>query len=214
MGKAKGIVSIGWSANFAYAIGLIVSDGSLSKDGRHIDFTSKEISLIRNFQTALGINYKVGKKVRGQEKQKKYYRIQIGDVQFYRFLESIGLMPNKTKIIKRVEMPTEFFFDFLRGFFDGDGHFYSYYDKRWAKSYMFYTVFSSASPDFIHWLQERIRDEIDISGHITNSKTQSVYQLKYAKKESRVLLQKMYKNLDNLYLSRKYLKILRSSAIV
>jgi len=30
-----------WSADFAYAVGLLTTDGSLSIDGRHINLTSK-----------------------------------------------------------------------------------------------------------------------------------------------------------------------------
>lgn len=46
--KPKGKVKIEWNENFAYAIGLIVTDGSLSIDGRHINFTSKDLEQIQN----------------------------------------------------------------------------------------------------------------------------------------------------------------------
>ena len=38
-----------WSENLAYAIGLIATDGSLSNDGRHLNFTSKDIDQIQTF---------------------------------------------------------------------------------------------------------------------------------------------------------------------
>lgn len=60
--KPKGKVNIKWSANFAYAIGLIVSDGSLSKDGRHISFTSKDKERVDNFNKALGAEYHYAKR--------------------------------------------------------------------------------------------------------------------------------------------------------
>ena len=34
-------IKIKWSSKFAYAMGLLATDGNLSKDERHIDFTSK-----------------------------------------------------------------------------------------------------------------------------------------------------------------------------
>src|SRR3989338_3508871 len=113
--KPRGRVNIKWSASFAYAIGLIVTDGSLSKDGRHISFTSKDLELVNKFQQALDIEYHIGKKARGSEKEKKYYVIQIGDVILYRFLQQIGLMPNKSKVIGAIKVPPKYFFDFLRG---------------------------------------------------------------------------------------------------
>lgn len=75
MNKPHKKVQIKWSSNFAYAIGLLVTDGCLSSDGRHIDFTSKDLELINNMQTALHINLLVGKKNSGSQHEKKYFRI-------------------------------------------------------------------------------------------------------------------------------------------
>ncbi|MCR4312422.1 MAG: hypothetical protein NUV56_04005 [Candidatus Uhrbacteria bacterium] len=72
MAKPKAKVNIVWSPKFAYAIGLIVSDGNLSPDGRHIHFTSKDKILASHFLTALDIvGSRIGKKSRGGEKLKK-----------------------------------------------------------------------------------------------------------------------------------------------
>lgn len=57
--KPKGKVCIRWSGNFAYAIGLLVSDGSLSKDGRHVSFVSVDIDQVENFLMALDISNKI-----------------------------------------------------------------------------------------------------------------------------------------------------------
>ena len=130
-------VKIRWSADFAYAIGLLVTDGNLSKDNRHISFTSKDYELIENLQIGLGINENVGKKARGGEKEKKYFVLEFSDVIFYRFLLSIGLMPAKSKILGEIAVPRLYMMDFLRGHFDGDGSFFSYFDPRWRSSFMF-----------------------------------------------------------------------------
>ena len=89
-----------WSHNLAYLVGLIASDGSLSKDGRHIDFTSKDFDQIQTFAGILGLKNKIGDKSSSYGKGRKYFRIQFSDVKFYRFLLMIGLFPNKTKTIK------------------------------------------------------------------------------------------------------------------
>jgi len=154
--KPQNKVLIRWSSEFAYAIGLLVTDGSLSKDGRHIVLVSKDREMIENFMKALDFQNKIGRHSRGSSIDKKYYRVQFGDVNFYNFLLKIGLMPNKTKIIRDVKIPSKYFFDFLRGHFDGDGSFYSYWDPRWRSSFMFYTVFVSASKNHIEWLQKFI----------------------------------------------------------
>ena len=196
-----------WSPEFAYAIGLIVTDGSLSKDKRHIVLTSKDEEMMFNFQKALGIENNIGKKNSGSQKEKKYFVTQIGDVLLYRFLESIGLENNKTKTIQEVAIPDSYFADFLRGHFDGDGCFYSYWDPRWKSSFMYYVTFISASRKHIDWLRGEVDRLYRVKGHCSDKPAGSVYQLKYAKKESNVILKKMYYKEDVLCLSRKRLKI-------
>lgn len=137
--------------------------------------------------------------------EKKYYVIQFGDVNFYRFLISIGLMPNKSKIIAQLKIPSEYFFDFLRGHFDGDGYCYSYWDKRWKSSFMFYVGFISASKEHIFWLRNEIKNALHIEGHLTNGKR--VIQLKYAKKQAKIIISKIYYRKNLPFLSRKYKKL-------
>lgn len=203
--KPKGQVKIEWSSHFAYAIGLLVTDGCLSPNGRHIIFVSKEVEQLQNYMQALGVTKKIGENRSGSGKYVS--RVQLGDVLFYQFLRSIGISPNKTKTIGKILIPPKYFFDFLRGCFDGDGSTYSYYDPRWKSSFMFYTVLVSASKKHISWLQKEIYLHMKIRGHITKSKNSSVFQLKYAKADSLQLLRKMYAGKDIIYLSRKRLKI-------
>lgn len=200
-------VKIKWSPEFAYAIGLIVTDGNLSPDGRHIIFTSKDLELAVHFKKCLNLQNIIGKKSNGSQKEKKYFVVQFGDVNFYKFLVIIGLMPNKTKIIGSIKIPKKYFFDFLRGNLDGDGSFYSYWDPRWKSSFMFYTTFVSASKNYIDWLRESIKRFLKIKGHITLDGRGSTYQLKYAKSESLKLLPKIYYDNIVICLSRKRLKI-------
>ena len=81
-------VKLEWTSNFAYTIGLIATDGNLSKDGRHMNFTSKDLVLVELFKRCLGLNNKIGKKTRSYEQEKKYFQIQFGDKNFYEFLLS------------------------------------------------------------------------------------------------------------------------------
>lgn len=132
----------------------------------------------------------------------------------YQFLLSIGLMPNKTKRLGTLAIPDKYLFDFLRGHHDGDGSFYSYFDPRWRKSFMFYLQFISASPAHICWIRESLERLLGVRGHIGTSKRSSVIQLKYAKRESLVILRKLYPHPDVVCLARKRLKIERSLHIV
>jgi hypothetical protein len=204
--KPKGKVKIKWSSNFAYAIGLIVTDGNLSQNGNRISFVSKDIEQINNFNKCLNINIKVGIHHSGTT-SKTAYRIQFRDVLFNNFLVSIGITAAKSKTIGEIKIPNKYFFDFLRGCFDGDGTFYSYWDKRWRSSFMFYTEFISASKKHIDWIRTENFKKINIKGHITKDGKHTTYQLKYAKKESTILIKKIYYRKDLICLSRKRLKI-------
>lgn len=212
--KPKGKVEIKWSSNFAYALGLLATDGCLYSDGLHICFTSKDLEQVNNFKEALGIDSKIGIKSSGSNKIKKYYTVQFGDVLFYKFLVSIGIGPAKSKTIGSVKIPDKYFFDFLRGCFDGDGTVYSYWDKRWKSSFMFYLEFASASKKHIFWLREEINKRLLVSGHITNDYEGSTLQLKYAKKESLKIFRKMYYSDKAMCLQRKKLKIIKILDIV
>ena len=203
--KPKGKVKITWSANFAYAVGLLVSDGCLSSDGRHILFVSKDEEQIKNFMKALGIEIHIGSTTSGFGK--KVLRVQFGDVLFYNFLLGIGLTPAKSLTIRKVLIPDEYFFDFLRGSFDGDGSFYSYFDPRWKSSFMFYTTFSSASRRHIDWIRAIVAGLLGVTGHVIADASKRIYQLKYAKSDSLKILKNMYYSDTVVCLTRKRHKI-------
>lgn len=202
-----------WSRNLAYIVGLITTDGCLSNDGRHINFTSKDYEQIQNFTKILNLKNKISIKNSSFQKNKKYYYIQFSDVNLYRFLQFIGLCPNKSKIIGKLIIPNYYFVDFLRGHLDGDGFTNSYWDKRWKSSFMLYTGFVSASKNHLIWIKEKITNLYHVDGKIKyNGK--STYQLIYAKRSSIILLRKMYYNKSIYYLKRKKFKIDNAFAII
>ena len=199
-------VKTDWSPNLAYAIGLIASDGNLSSDGRHMSLTSGEEEMMHNFKNALNLKNIIGKYVGGKEKtHKKYFYIHFGDKVFYQFLNTLGLTPAKSRIIKHVKIPTAYFRDFLRGLFDGDGTFYTFRDGRWPNSFSFKLSIASASIDFIKWLKESLTKHGGVKGYI--HKGDGVWNLEYVKGDTKRLFSFMYYSDDILYLKRKYDKI-------
>jgi len=210
--KPKGRVSIKWSPSLAYVVGLLTADGCLISDGRHIDFTSKDRDQAETLKQCLGLKVKVGTKRTGIGNS--YYRVQFGDVLFYQFLMSIGLTPAKSKTLASILIPDKYFSDFLRGYFDGDGTSYSFYDSLFPMSYRFYIAFTSASPKFIEWLRDMIRKNVQVGGHIVLYANKGYLQLKYAKNEAMMVCQYMYQGKRKLFLKRKYLKIQDSMRII
>ena len=203
--KPKKIIDTKWRPNLAYAIGLITTDGCLSSDGLLFDLISKDREQLLNFSKCLNVDFKIGNK--WNSKGDECLRIQFKNRVFYNFLLSIGLTPRKSLTIGKLAIPDKYFFDFLRGCFDGDGCFYSYWDPRWKSSHMFYLGFASASLKHLLWLQEEIEKRVNIKGHITGRKKNVFFQLKYAKKEALEIIKKMYYNQKVVCLSRKRIKI-------
>lgn len=211
--KPKKIVDERWSPHLAYAVGLLATDGCMSRYTNLIDLTSKDKEQLENFSKCLGLTLFIGKKRSGHGQTA--FRVQFKNVIFYEFLLKIGLTPAKSKTLGAVKIPQKYFFDFLRGVFDGDGSTYSYWDKRWKSSFMFYLGFASASKLFVDWLQNQIFGFVGTKGHVTSSgRNGTCYQLKYAKADSLRIFRKMYRTKDCVCLSRKYLKIQRMLAIV
>lgn len=203
--KPKKIIDTKWRANLAYAVGLIATDGCLSSDGLLIDLTSKDREQLENFSKCLGVKFRIGNKLNG--KGDENLRIQFKNRIFYDFLLFIGLTPRKSLTMGRLKIPDEYFFDFLRGCFDGDGSFYSYWDPRWKSSHMFYLVFTSASLKHLDWIRKEIKMRTNLNGHISGRKKKVLFQLRYAKKEALVVINKMYYNQKVVCLSRKRIKI-------
>ncbi|HEX8182501.1 MAG TPA: hypothetical protein VF575_02765 [Candidatus Saccharimonadales bacterium] len=194
-----------WSADTAYCVGLIASDGCLSKDGRHIDLTSTDIEQLNNFCTALRRDIPVASK--SNASSTPAYHLQFSDVAFYDFLLAAGLTPAKSMTISSVSVPDEFYRDLLRGILDGDGCVRGYMDPRWTNSLMFYTEFASASPQFIQFIRDK---NVELFGVTKGSVHQSpgVQTLRYAKKDSIKLASALYYADTAVSLSRKRLKLL------
>lgn len=194
--------SIVWNRNLAYAVGLIVTDGCLYPDGRHIAFISNDSDLIETFKDCLKITNKVSLRKSGFTGKLTSFRVQFGNVRLYRWLVGIGLMPNKSKQLNELEVPDSVFFDFLRGHLDGDGSIKRYQDSVYPNSTRLYINFLSASHTHLEWLRNRITQLTNITGTIRP--VPGAYSLIFPKKDSIALINRMYYHPDVPCLQRKF----------
>ena len=195
--------NITWSANFAYAIGLFVADGSLSKDGRHLDFTSKDLDQIENFLSCIAVKAPITTKSSGTAKFKKvYFDTQFSDVVLFRFLNAIGIENNKSLSIKDVAVPDKYFADFLRGLLDGDGSI-SILMHPESKQKQVKMRFASASDSFLEWLKSKNLSLAKATGGHTTRSTRC-RQLTYGKEDSITLIKYMYYTPEVICLRRKF----------
>ena len=194
-------MDIKWSADFAYAIGLFTADGSMSKDGRHFDFTSKDREQVETFAKCLNLKSKISGKSRGYSKEKKYFHIQFGDIKFYKYLLTIGLQPRKSLTIKKVDIPDKFFPDFIRGYLDGDGSVNTYSHPE-SNLVQLKIRFYSGSKDFLAWLKGKLTDQVDLRGGTLKEMKRS-WWLVYSKRDSLKLIKYIYYSKKIPQLKRK-----------
>lgn len=192
-----------WSTELAYIVGLLTTDGNLSNDGRHINMRSSDLQLLNTFKKCLHISNKIAQTHNDGFAKRPCYRIQFGNVQFYRWLLKIGLFPNKTYTIRNLRIPNLYFRDFLRGHLDGDGSittYKDYYNTFKNPEYVYirlWLVFISVSKMHMQWIRNTIYKLTLIHGHIYCTKPRASHQvamwrLKYAKNDSIKLLQWIY----------------------
>lgn len=190
--KRLGKVKLLWTPEFAYAIGIIATDGNLSSDGRHLNITSKDLEMALTVKHILGLSNKIGKKARGGAREKNYYVLQFGDKNFYDFLLSIGLTPAKSRTICKVDVPQQYFRDFLRGCIDGDGSIGAFSHPE-SKRPQIRLRLTSASPPFLAHMLSSIRNFFPVTGgHIYTEQRKSVSTLSFGKADSLELLRLMY----------------------
>ena len=203
-------VSPEWSPELAYAVGLITTDGNLSSDGRHMTMVSKDRDLLETFRSCLNLENRIAPHVGFYG---IYNRVAWGDRLFYDWLLSIGLMPAKSLRLGALEVPDEYFADFVRGCLDGDGTIQIYTDtwntfKNPKYVYERLSVrFTSASFPFLEWLHATIVRLIDVRGSIMQRKYRPghslCWDLRFAHHDSIHLFEWIYYADDVPCLARK-----------
>ncbi len=194
--------NLNWSSKLAYAVGLIASDGNLSRDGRHITFVSKDIEQIQNFCSCVEISTLIGIKKSGYSPKMSAYFVQFSHVNLYRFLISIGLMPNKSKSLGPLNIPTDYFGDFFRGCIDGDGNITVIRHPESKHPQLVIRLYS-ASLNFLVWVKETFKTVLGIeTGWIDESVRE--YVLCYRKQDSMKIIEYIYSDQVEYFLTRKF----------
>ena len=177
-------------SNLWYLIGLITSDGCLSKDGRHINITSKEREYLLSIKNRYNLINKVGKKLNSVGDEA--YQIQLANISFYEFLLSIGLTPHKSLSLKSLKIEENYFHDFLRGLIDGDGCIRRWFHPTNGNQQWSLRIYSG-SKEFLIWIAETIEKLYKTKGKLHSEKKQSnIHILKYGKMAAREILKQCY----------------------
>ena len=176
--------------NLWYLAGLITSDGCLSKDGRHINITSKDPEFLEKIRSTFSLVNKVG--IKNKDRINQAYYLQIGNTDFYEFLLSVGLTPSKSLSLKDLNIPKGKFCDFLRGLIDGDGCIRQWVHPSNSGEQWSLRIFSG-SKDFVDWVSSVAESLLKVRGKIhKNAKNTRV--LKYGKMAAKEIARNCYYN--------------------
>lgn len=205
-----------WSPDMAYVLGFFVADGSMyeTKRGtRYFDFTSTDRVIIEQIRDALGSSHRIGLRP-GTGEWNDIYHLQIGSKEMFADLLALGMMPKKTRDLKLPEVPSQYFGDFVRGYFDGDGNVYCkkhFVKARGKKRWVFRSRFTSADKRFLTSLHDRFL-EGEINRGFINTNGDS-YILVLSHHDSLALFRLMYNNSDCSILLRRKLEIFERAFI-
>lgn len=199
-----------WSSNMAYILGYFAADGCMVKNARggcYIEFTSTDRILLEQVAVSTGSKNVISQRNVADDRWRPQYRLQIGSVHWFQNLLQLGFTPNKSNTLQLPSVPSRYFRDFVRGYFDGDGCVYFNilsYSGRKNPRHVLLTSFTSGSKTFLEKLLLRMR-EFGICGGYIRQKAHG-YDLQFSHGDSLALYRLIYNNgkTTGLFLPRKY----------
>ena len=187
-----------WNPQMAYVLGLIMTDGCLTKS-RVVSLSLNDKELLEKVANAMSSEHTIA----ASRHQKGLYTYSFGRINIVQDLIGLGVSPRKSLNLKFPDVPKEYLRDFVRGVFDGDG---SVFYVKLAKNSPLQCKFFSGSKTFIVGLKSALESLGMPKKRIIVEKRKNLfYYLRYAHGDSLKLFNILYRGLkSDLYLKRKY----------
>lgn len=111
-----------WSKDMAYILGYIYADGNLDSNKYRLRISSVDKEILEKFN----IRFKSDRELKLEKNSiGSWYTLTVDNRKIYTDLVKLGVTPNKSKNCNISNIPHKFRYDFIRGYFDGDGCVYS-----------------------------------------------------------------------------------------
>ena len=188
----------------AYWLGMMLTDGYVSKDYKKFELTLKDKEHIEKFKSFLQSDHKISKRtIVINNKECISWRISIKDDNICKDLKNLGCCNNKSFNVRIPKIDKKYHKDLIRGILDGDG----YIGQKTAG-------FCSGNKDFIQDIID-VLEEHDIScGKITHSRNLYSVRIRTANNNAKNFFSFIYDNSNELNrLDRKYNKYLEIAAL-
>ena len=196
-----------------YLLGFFYADGCMSKklDSLSIRLSGKDY----DFLCKIGeIFDKKVKKYQAKIKDKEYKscRLNICGKKNTEFWYNLGIIPNKTyqndsKVFDNVT--SNYKWDFIRGYFDGDGTIGSstWNEKpHYKSSPKYFVIFVTLNEKLLRSIRKFINNSLNLTAKVFKS-GKKYYRIRYSgNKQTRLIGKSLYKNKGNIFLKRKFEK--------
>lgn len=198
------------NSNKAYWLGFIAADGYVSCGKFGIELNYKDdghlMKFLEDIQSPRPLKY------RTRRNNIKSVILEIRNANLVKDLEKYNIIPKKTYNLKFPNIPKNYYRDYIRGFYDGDGtytHTHKEEHKDGKKNVINYGEISCVCKckDFLVHIY-KILEENDIISHLTYCKRDDLYYLRIYDKENKIkFINYIYYN-NCLMLDRKETKAL------
>lgn len=176
----------------AYFLGLMYSDGSVTKNQFYLKLKDEDI--IQKFREEL----KSSAPIRRIEEPFSAYILTISCKELCNQLIKHGCVPNKTRTIQVPKLREDLYRHFIRGFFDGDGCL-----QLQDKIYHCRFDLTSASIKFLKEIRPMITQHAKTNGYLGKESKYEVWHLNYSGHQVENILDWLYQD-SHFYLQRKY----------
>ncbi len=203
----------------AYVLGFLFADGNVTDSAqssrtRYVQFSNTNRQIIEEIRKIMRSSHKI--QIRRPQiveypggkiyKNSRLYRFRIGSKELFSDVYVLGVIPNKSLVVKFPKVEERYLSHFVRGYFDGDGCVYvesiqGKTGKRLIKRMR--VIFTSGSKRFLVGLEKSLSKISKISGGNIYHENRA-FRLVYGTKSSNLLCNFMYKNKGNLFLGYKY----------
>lgn len=194
-----------WSPDMAYILGFLYADGNIvqTKRGNHyIAIYTADRSLLVLMSKCLKSKHKIATRISATG---CVHRIQVGSKEWFSDLGVLGLFPNKTKRMELPSIPENYFGDFVRGYFDGDGNVWVglVHKNRKTTLTTIQVTFTSGSYEYLKSLHDSLKKRGVVGGSLYHAKSGNYARLSLSIKDALKIYEIMYNTSYKLHLRRK-----------
>ena len=186
-----------------YLMGFLAADGSIQKDGSiKIGLSTIDRAFLEKVRIILHSNYPIRDYLTKDGFSVSEFIFRSEKIK--QKLAEYGIVNNKTKTFQFPHnLPKEFYIDFIRGYFDGDGTFCM------AGQYCRASL-CGYNQQFLQDVVNILEEQYDIPiVKIQKDNRGNTYYFQYSQTSAQKLYELFYKNNPALYLPRKYEKCLQ-----